>query len=88
IIPTSRPSGIYTAQIMGIKSSAIFKGDTLVLNDEFEGKRIFEYKISNDGDIITCINVVTEKEYTNEFKYIKHKDYEIVVIGSTNYVKE
>ena len=84
--PRTTPSGTFTAYAMGYKASVTFKRDILETYNELDGKRIFKYEISEDGQTITLTDVVSEKTTTEAFKYLK--DYGIVVFRNTQYHKD
>ncbi|MFC1946070.1 hypothetical protein ACFLW1_02595 [Chloroflexota bacterium] len=85
-IPKPRPSGTYICQYAGTQFSATFNSNTLELNNEFEGKKIFTYQISEDEPTITLTNVVDKSVSTHYFQYIK--EYQVVVIDKDEYYKD
>ena len=82
LTPTA-PSGTYVATVFGIEQTITFEGEILDFFDLLEGKRVFKYKISEDGSKITATNVVTGRTFIEKFKFIK--EHQIVVIGEVEY---
>jgi len=80
------PSGTYTLTAMGIKQTATFKSNhTLEINDPVEGKNIFTYSISGNGQWITLTNIVTNETGTEAFKYVPAAN--CVVLNNLEYYK-
>lgn len=81
----SVPSGTYTGTIIGnIKQSVSFQSNnTLVVNNNVEGKTIYKYSIS--GQTITETNVVTNQTGTESYQYLPA--YNLVVLGGISYYK-
>jgi len=82
-INSSEPSGTYSATIFGIQQSLTFKSDTLEIYNVIDGKRIFQYTISKDGNNIRITNVATRQTTTESFSFIK--EYQIVVLSGIEY---
>ncbi len=80
------PSGTYVYTILGIEQTLTFRGDTLEVYDVLDGKRVFEYKISEDGKQLVATSVATGKTTTESFKYIK--EHECVVMNGKEYYKK
>lgn len=80
------PSGTYTGTIIGnIKQSVSFQSNnTLVVNNNVEGKTLYKYVINSDGTI-TETNIVTNQTGTESFKYIPEQN--LVVLGGVSYFK-
>jgi len=87
ILPNSNtPSGTYSATAMGFTATITFGGNnTLTTYDEFDGKYVFTYSISSDGQSIRLTNVVTNQTDTEPFEYIKAQ--KCVVFEGTSYFK-
>lgn len=82
-LDSSAPSGTYVCTVLGMEQTATFKGNTLEMYDKLGGKRVFKYKISEDGSRITVTNVVTGKTTTESFKFIK--EHQIIVMSGLEY---
>jgi hypothetical protein len=80
------PSGTYTGTIIGnIQQSVSFQSNnTLVVNNNVEGKTIYKYVINNDGTI-TETNIVTNQTGTESYQYFPQ--YKLVVLGGISYYK-
>jgi hypothetical protein len=85
-VTSNNPSGTYVATVLGFEQSITFKRSTVEFFDILEGKRIFEFSISQDGNSITSKNVATGETYTSNYRYIK--EYQIVVIGQLEYHRQ
>jgi len=85
-IVSNGPSGTYIATVFGIEQSITFKGSTVEFFNMLDGKRVFDFSISQDGNSITLRNVATGDTSTLNYRYIK--EHEIVVIGSTEYYRQ
>ena len=85
-IISNSPSGTYVATLLGIEQSITFKGSTVEFFNMFEGKTVFDFSISQDGNSITLRNVATGDTRTLNYRYIK--EHEIVVIGATEYYRQ
>jgi uncharacterized membrane protein (UPF0136 family) len=82
-VTSNNPSGTYVATVLGFEQSITFKRSTVEFYDILDGKRIFEFSISQDGNSITLKNVATGETYTSNYRYIK--EYQTVVIGQLEY---
>jgi len=82
-VTSDNPSGTYVATLLGIEESITFRGSTVEFYNVLDGKRVFEFSISQDGHSITLTNVATGKTLTNDYRY--NKEYDIVVIGVIEY---
>jgi len=85
-IPSFSPSGTYVATAFGIEQSITFSGSTVEFFNTLDGKRVFDFSISQDGNSITLRNVVTGDTDTLNYRYIK--EHEIVVVGPTEYYRQ
>jgi hypothetical protein len=78
VVQEKQPSGVYNATILGIEQTATFKGDTLTLYNDYDGKRVFEYSFPRglliENSVIQLKNVVTEQTTTKSFKYTVQYD--------------
>lgn len=75
---SAKPSGTYVGTLEGFQITLTFKGDVLEYYDQFNGKRVGKYTISQDGSTITTTDIATGATSTARFKYIK--EYDCVVI--------
>jgi hypothetical protein len=82
---TPLPSGTYTGTIIGnIQQSVSFQSNnTLVVNNNVEGKTIYKYSIS--GQTITETNIVTNQTGTESYQFIPSDN--LVVLGGISYYK-
>jgi hypothetical protein len=85
-IISNSPSGTYIATVFGIEQSITFKGSTVEFFNMLDGKRVFDFSISQDGSSITLRNVATGDTSTLNYRYIK--EHEIVAIGATEYYRQ
>jgi len=83
---SNTPSGTYTATEMGLKQTATFEGNkTLEIYDVLDGKMVYTYSISADGQSLTFTNIVTNETGTESYQYIKAQN--CVVLGGLAYYK-
>jgi len=80
---SNEPSGTYVATFFGMEQSLTFTGDTLEIYDDFEGKRVFNYKISEDGSKIRLINVASGKTFIQSFNFVK--EHQVVSLNQIEY---
>lgn len=80
------PSGTYIATFFGYEQSVTFRGSTIEFCSTLDGKRVYEFSISQNGNSITLRNVATGGTNTLNYRYIR--EHEIVVMGETQYYRQ
>ena len=80
------PSGTYIATCFDFEQSITFRGSTIESYNVIDGKRVYEFSISQNGNSITLRNVATGGTKTLNYRYMK--EHEIVVMGVTEYYRQ
>jgi hypothetical protein len=73
-----KPSGVYSASIMGYEQTLTFSGNTLDIYDQLDGRKTYTYAISNNDSEISMTDIVSHVTTVKPFQYLK--PYECVVL--------
>jgi hypothetical protein len=87
------PEGKYVATIVPeVYETAVFTADTLELDNPRDGKRVFNWELTEEGEQIQLTNIETGETTTQQFKYIRvtrsGEEREVVIIGHLIYYPE
>jgi hypothetical protein len=87
LVPSYVPHGTYTATSTGQKLSITFKDNNILeTSSMMDGKRVYQYEISDSGSRIYLEDIMTKEKASWSFKYNKDIDCVALTIGHMSFL--